>query len=163
MNSRDIYKNVAEKMAEDGYISNPFAILSDQEEKSEVIASMNRGILEYSYEKLCTLKIPDEIVMDLGVILDAIDSQLLPEEKEEFFSHYVHCMLNVYNTLEDKGILWSPEETEEPQEYPKFEKEGTYLEFFKTATNSQNKENALWLNHYLSTQYSRQPVKNNTK
>lgn len=163
MNSRDIYKNVAEKMAEDGYISNPFAILSDQEEKSEVIASMNGGILEYSYEKLCTLKIPDEIVMDLGVILDAIDSQLLPEEKEEFFSHYVHCMLNVYNTLEDKGILWSPEETEEPQEYPKFEKEGTYLEFFKTATTSQNKENALWLNHYLSTQYSHQPVKNNIK
>ena len=163
MNSRDIYQKVGKRMAQDGYINNPFAIPTAKEEKGEVIASMNEAILEYSYEKLCNLKMTNQIVMDLGVILDAIDSQLPQEEKEEFFSHYVHCMLNVYNTLEDKGILWSPEETEEPQEYPKFEKEGTYLEFLKTATTSQNKENALWLNHYLSTQYSRQPVKNNTK
>ena len=142
MNSRDIYQKVGKRMAQDGYINNPFAIPTAKEEKGEVIASMNEAILEYSYEKLCNLKMTNQIVMDLGVILDAIDSQLPQEEK---------------------GILWSPEETEEPQEYPKFEKEGTYLEFFKTATNSQNKENALWLNHYLSTQYSRQPVKNNTK
>ena len=163
MNSRDIYQKVGKRMAQDGYINNPFAIPTAKEEKGEVIASMNEAILEYSYEKLCNLKMQNQIVMDLGVILDTMDSQLPQEEKEEFFSHYVHCMLNVYNTLEDKGILWSPEETENPQEYPKFEKEGTYLEFFKTATTSQNKENALWLNHYLSIQYNRQPVKNNTK
>ena len=163
MNSRDIYKKVVKRMAQDGYISNPFAIPTAKEEKGEVIASMNEAILEYSYEKLCNLKMTNQIVMDLGVILDTMDSQLPQEEKEEFFSHYVYCMLNVYNSLEDKGILWSPEETENPQEYPKFEKEGTYLEFFKTATTSQNKENALWLNHYLSIQYNRQPVKNNTK
>ena len=163
MNSRDIYQKVGKRMAQDGYINSPFAIPNTKEEKRNVIESMTKAILEYSYEKLCNLKMQNQIVMDLGVILDTMDSQLPQEEKEEFFSHYVYCMLNVYNSLEDKGILWSPEETENPQEYPKFEKEGTYLEFFKTATTSQNKENALWLNHYLSIQYNRQPVKNNTK
>ena len=106
MNSRDIYQKVGKRMAQDGYINNPFAIPTAKEEKDEVIASMNEAILEYSYEKLCNLKMTNQIVMDLGVILDAIDSQLPQEEKEEFFSHYVHCMLNVYNTLEDK-VDWS--------------------------------------------------------
>ena len=106
MNSRDIYQKVGKRMAQDGYINNPFAIPTAKEEKGKVIASMNEAILEYSYEKLCNLKMTNQIVMDLGVILDAIDSQLPQEEKEEFFSHYVHCMLNVYNTLEDK-VDWS--------------------------------------------------------
>lgn len=163
MNSRDIYQKVSKRMAQDGFISSPFTIPNTKAEKHDVVDSMTEGILEYSYEKLCNFKMQDQIVMDLGIILDAIDSQLPKEEKEEFFSHYIHCMLNVYNTLEDKCVLWSPEETTTPEEYPKFEKEGTYLEFFKTASTSQNKENALWLNRYLSTQYSRQPVKNNTK
>ena len=52
MNSRDIYQKVGKRMAQDGYINNPFAIPTAKEEKGEVIASMNEAILEYSYEKL---------------------------------------------------------------------------------------------------------------
>lgn len=162
MESNDIYKKVGERMLADGY-GGPFVMLSDLEEKSGAIASMNQALIEYSYEKLCEIARPEEIVMDLGVILDSIDSHLPPANKENFFQHYVHCMLNVYNALENKGLLWSPEDTDRPEEYPKFEKEGLYLEFFKTATNSPNKESAIWLNHYLSTEYSCKFVKNNVK
>ncbi|MDD6757037.1 MAG: hypothetical protein PUE33_03090 [bacterium] len=160
MNSRDIYMKIAEKMQEDGI---QFTILSSQQEKEKIIESMNRALIEYSYEKLCEAAMPEQIVMDLGVILDTIDSFLVQKEKEEFFQHYVHCMLNVYNNIENKALLWSPEDTTNPEEFPKFEKEGEYLEFFKTDINSNNKKNALWLNEYLSTTYSHshKVVKNN--
>ena len=90
MNSRDIYMKIAEKMQEDGI---QFTILSSQQEKEKIIESMNRALIEYSYEKLCEAAMPEQIVMDLGVILDTIDSFLVQKEKEEFFQHYVHCML----------------------------------------------------------------------
>lgn len=163
MNSRDIYKNVGIKMMEDGFTNITFATLKNQEEKSEAIASMNQALLEYSYEKLCEITMPEVVVMDLGVVLDKIDSYLPQDKKEDFFEHYVHCMLNIYNSLENKGVLWSPEETTVPEEYPKLEKEGEYLEFFKTAMEGSNKEAALWLNSYLSTEYSCKFIKNNTK
>lgn len=160
MNSRDIYIKTAEKMLENG---TTVTMLSSQQEKEKIIESMNRALVEYSYEKLCEVAMPEQIVMDLGIILDTIDCFLPQDEKEEFFQHYVHCMLNIYNNIENKALLWSPEETSTPEEYPKFEKEGEYLEFFKTDINSQNKENALWLNQYLSVTYSHKPVKNNIK
>lgn len=71
MNSRDIYMKIAEKMQEDGI---QFTILSSQQEKEKIIESMNRALIEYSYEKLCEASMPEQIVMDLGVILDTIDS-----------------------------------------------------------------------------------------
>ena len=38
MNSRDIYQKVGKRMAQDGYINNPFAIPTAKEEKGKVIA-----------------------------------------------------------------------------------------------------------------------------
>lgn len=163
MNSRDIYIRVGQKMLKDGHTNSSLILLTTVEEKKEVIDSMNRSLIEYSYEKLCELTKPSETVMDLGVILDKIDLKLPQQERENFFEHYVHCMLNIYNTLENKGILWSPEETTRKEEYPKIEKEGNYLEFFKTAMNSSNKESALWLNQHLSKEYSNKSVKKYTK
>lgn len=163
MNSRDIYRNVGEKMLENGYINSPYTLTNDQKVKRETIASMSQALMEYSYEKLCEVTIPEEIVMDLGVILDKIDSHLPQTQKEDFFEHYIHCILNVYNNLENKTILWSAEETDYPEEYPKFEKEGENLEFFKTAMNGSSKETVLWLNKYLSAEYGHKFVKNNAK
>lgn len=158
MDTKDIYVIVGEKMQEDGFTNLPFMVSMSREEKSQAIASMNQALAEYSYEKLCEVTTLDAVIMDLGVLLDTIDSYLPEEQKESFFEHYVHCMINVYSSLENKGVLWNIEDSP-AESSPRFNQEGEYLEFFTTPLYSKNKENALWINHYLSTKYSCKQVK----
>ena len=47
------------------------------------------------------------------------------EEQETFYSDCVHLMLNVYNNLENKNVLWSVVEEDIP---PQMVREGRYLE-----------------------------------
>lgn len=160
MNSRDIYRKIEEKMTAAGV---SVTILGSIEEKGKIIAAMKKALTEYSYEKLCEMSDFEQIVIDLEVILDTIADCLPDSEKETFFEPYVHCMLNIYNSMENKGILWSVEETDTPEAYPKFEKEGRYLEFFKTTPSSKNKDTVLWLTKYLSDTYSCKSQKIKTK
>ena len=45
--------------------------------------------------------------MDLSIVFDVFDSITSEEEQETFYSDCVHLMLNVYNNLENKNVLWS--------------------------------------------------------
>ena len=154
MGSKDIYIKIGQMMLEDGYMNREMMEYQSKEEKKGAITSMDKALLEYSCQKLYGQGMKKDIVMDLGIIFDTIDNYLLESEKEEFYRHYVHCMLNIYNTIENKNIMWSPQSTSSPENYPKFEKEGTYLEFFKTDTNTSNKDIALWLYDQLLKKYN---------
>lgn len=154
MYSEDIYIKVGKKLEDSGLAQLGINYYT-QREKKEIVEKLQQALLEYTDEKLIDCDFEQVTVMDLGVLFDRIDLYLLEPEKERFYQHYVHTMLNVYNNLEDTNYLWSEEEAVSEEEYPKFEKEGTYLEFFKTSTNSSNKENALWLLNYLKESYDR--------
>lgn len=155
MKSNDIYNNVGEKMAEVGSTG---LILPPAE---KVIADLESALIEYTNEKLLEANINDDIVDDLGVMLDKLDSAFKDEEeKEEFYSHYVHCMLNVETNLSpEKTIMWTPVEQEELGiTYPRFDTFGTYMIGFETSPSHSNKENALWLNNWLVNKYQQQKV-----
>lgn len=153
MYSNDIYIRVGEFLKEKGIINNPL-ISYTKERKKEAINNLTDGLLEYSCQKLYEQGDTKDVVMDLSVLFDRLDSYIAPNEQEKFYQNYVFCMLNTYNSLENTNYMWSPEmEKTKDLNYPRFEKEGNYLEFFKTGPESTNKETALWLLDYLQTKY----------
>lgn len=154
MHSNDIYIRVGEFLKEKGIVNNPLTIYT-KERKKEAIDTLTDGLLEYSCQKLYEQGDTKDVVMDLSILFDRLDSYIAPNEQEMFYRHYVFCMLNTYNSLENTNYMWSPEMDEtEDTNYPRFEKEGKYLEFFKTKQDSTSKETALWLLDYLQTKYT---------
>ena len=82
MNSNDINSKVEKMMAADGFIWSQAFPLKIYKNKSEVMASLNRALLEYSYQKLIENDEIESVVMDLGVLFDKLDEHLQPYEKE---------------------------------------------------------------------------------
>ena len=154
MDSKDIYRKIGQMMLKDGYMNRTMIKYRNKEEKKEVIISMDKALLEYTCQKIYGQGMKEDIVMDLGFLFDTMDNYLFAYDKEEFYRHYVHCMLNIYNTIENKNIMWSPELPTTQENYPRFEKEGVYLEFFKTDINASNKDIAIWLHDQLLEKYN---------
>lgn len=155
MNSDDISRKVRQKMLEDGFVGVGGVMKHlTEKEKREAIESMNRAILEYSCEKLYSVGMDKDIVMDLGVIFDAMDSYLPEKKRNIFYSNYEDCMLEVYGNLLGSIIphLVIAERNVPNEEYPRFNN----LNYFITTIDSSEKENALWLNKFLTKKYCKQ-------
>ena len=88
--------------------------------------------------------------MDLSIVFDVIDSINSEEEQETFYSDCVHLMLNVYNNIENKNVLWSVVEEDIS---PQMVREGRYLEFFETSFKTPVRESAEWLLNFLKKKY----------
>ena len=104
MDSKDIYRKIGQMMLKDGYMNRTMIKYRNKEEKKEVIISMDKALLEYTCQKIYGQGMKEDIVMDLGFLFDTMDNYLFANDKEEFYRHYVHCMLNIYNTIENKNI-----------------------------------------------------------
>ena len=88
--------------------------------------------------------------MDLSIVFDVVDSITSEEEQETFYSDCVHLMLNVYNNIENKNVLWSVVEEDIS---PQMVREGRYLEFFETSFETPRRESAEWLLNFLKKKY----------
>ena len=143
----NIYQFVGRKMFFDGYGENISQIRISTSTKREAIESMNKALLSYSYEKIRTVEQPP---MDLSIVFDVIDSINSEEEQETFYSDCVHLMLNVYNNIENKNVLWSVVEEDIS---PQMVREGRYLEFFETSFETPGRESAEWLLNFLNQKY----------
>lgn len=148
MNSNDINSKVEKMMAADGFIWSHAFTLKIYKNKSEVMASLNKALLEYSYQKLIENDEIESVVMDLGVLFDKLDEHLQPYEKGNFYANYIICMLEIQNSLAETNIAWY-ETPEDGNVYPRFNQVGE----FETTRNSSMKENALWLNKALMETY----------
>lgn len=149
----DIYIKVDNQMLAEEMMLNQFGIYT-QEEKENMTRSFQKAILDYSRQKL--MEIPGEEYLEgnLDCIFGRIDKHLSPKTQEKFYQHYVHCMLNFYNNIEGKNVLWELTDDETVLE-PRIVKDGTHLTFLQTTKDISNERTALWMNDFLSKKYIR--------
>lgn len=151
MKSNDIYEKVGNQMLAEGMIPNPLGIYTP-EEKENMTRSLQDALLYYSCQKL--FEIPEEewTVEDIDYVFGRIDEHLSSKEQEDFYQHYVHCMLNFYNNIEGTNVLWEVVEETSAIE-PRIVQEGTFATYLQTNINTPNERTALWMNDFLSKKY----------
>ena len=137
MNSNDIYKETTERVVKlsGGILS--LAFIS----KEERAKNFKRALFDYTCEKLLETDENQVIVEEIGLVFEKIDSQFTSEEeKDAFYTNYIHCILAQYSVLTENPYIWEETPSVEPDEYPRFENDK-----FITPSTKSKEEIAIWL------------------
>lgn len=155
MDSKNIFIETTKRVVElsGGIIGLAFV---SKEQRAE---NFKRALFDYTCEKLLETDENQVIVEEVGLVFEKLDSQFTSqEEKDAFYTNYVHCIMAQYSALTETPYTWEQKEIVEEGEYPRIEND-TLL----TTTENSKEETAIWLFREFDKKLQQSKVKRNKR